>query len=170
MHWDQNSKSFTDITFNENGNIENVVHKGYVTILPLVLGLIPTDSSALEHTLDLIHDPNELWSKYGICSLSQSDSVYGTGENYWRGPIWMPINYLLLQALETKYMREGPFKSKAALIYKELRTNIIDNVYNVYTSTGYTWEQYSCETGQGQRSRPFTGWTSLDLLIMAEKY
>jgi len=32
------------------------------------------------------------------------------------------------------------------------------------------WEQYNARTGQGQRNKPFTGWTSLVALIMAEKY
>ena len=170
LHWHEESMSFTDISFDESGRVENVVHKGYVSIFPLLLGLIPVDSPMLGHTLDLIHDPKQLWSDYGVCSLSKMDSMYGKGENYWRGPIWMPINYLLLQVLDTKYTKHGLYKEKSKQIYKELRSNIIENVYKVNAATGYVWEQYSCDTGKGQRSRPFTGWTSMTLLMMAEKY
>lgn len=39
-----------------------------------------------------------------------------------------------------------------------------------YKQTGYVWEQYSENDGKGLKSHPFTGWTSLVLLIMAEEY
>ena len=39
-----------------------------------------------------------------------------------------------------------------------------------YDSTGYFWEQYDDVNGRGMRGHPFTGWTSLVLNIMAEKY
>ncbi|KAG1240516.1 hypothetical protein G6F68_017584 [Rhizopus microsporus] len=67
-------------------------------------------------------------------------------------------------------MVPGPYQARAQTIYNQLRDNIIRNVYKEYQKTGYVWEQYSPETGEGMRSHPFTGWTSLVLLIMAEKY
>ena len=39
-----------------------------------------------------------------------------------------------------------------------------------YMRTGYVWEQYNPITGKGQRSHPFTGWSALVVLIMAEHY
>jgi len=53
----------------------------------------------MPHILDLISSPSELWSDYGIRSLSKSDPFYGTEENYWRSPIWMNMNYLILKNL-----------------------------------------------------------------------
>lgn len=39
-----------------------------------------------------------------------------------------------------------------------------------WQKTGFAWEQYDSTDGHGQRSRPFTGWTSMITLIMAEQY
>lgn len=39
-----------------------------------------------------------------------------------------------------------------------------------YKQTGYLWEQYDQKKGNGKGARPFTGWTSLVVLIMAESY
>ena len=39
-----------------------------------------------------------------------------------------------------------------------------------YHKTGFVWEQYNQKTGKGKGAHPFTGWTSLVLLIMAEAY
>ena len=64
----------------------------------------------------------------------------------------------------------GSLGSEARQIYAELRRNVVDNVYKEYRRTGYIWEQYSFLDGRGQRSHPFTGWSSLVLLMMAEMY
>ena len=83
----------------------HVCHKGYVSLFPFLLGLLPPDSPRLGHILNLIHDPEHLWSPYGIRSLSASHPLFGKGENYWRGPIWVQMNYLALSALH----KVGPF-------------------------------------------------------------
>ena len=64
---------------------------------------------------------------------------------------------------------EGPYREHAEKIYKELRENIIKTVFDEYKRTGYIWEQYSFD-GKGKRSHPFSGWTGMVALIMAEKY
>ena len=128
--------------------------------------------------LDLMSDPEHLWSPYGIRSLSLSHPEFGKGEDYWKGAVWMPMNYMALTALHgvcapppillfltrlaQRYAAtEGPYQEKAKKIYAELRTTIINNVFKEYERTGYVWEQYNSQTGEGRRSHPFTGWTSL---------
>ena len=78
---------------------KKVCHKGYVSIFPLLLGLVPRDSPHLGALLDMISDPAHLWSDYGLRSLIKSDEYYSQGENYWRGPIWINMNYLALSSL-----------------------------------------------------------------------
>jgi mannosyl-oligosaccharide glucosidase len=141
-----------------------------MSLFPMFLGLVPADSDMLGPILDLIENREELWTPHGLASLSQSDPGFGTGENYWRGPIWININYLVLRALHHNYMPvSGTHQDRAAKIYKRLRQNIVDTVYSEYERTGFVWEQYTVD-GEGKRSHPFTGWTSLVLLIMAERY
>ncbi|CAE6490183.1 unnamed protein product [Rhizoctonia solani] len=171
LHWSKEQKMYCDVTVNEEDDSEHVCHAGYVSLFPLLLGLLEPSSPHLGPILDLIHDPKRLWSPYGIRSLSSDHPLFGQGENYWRGPIWIQMNYLALSALHQKYAKEpGPHQAKAKLIYDELRENVVSNVFKEYERTGYVWEQYDPLSGEGKRSHPFTGWTSLVALILAEKY
>lgn len=63
--------------------------------------------------------------------------------------------------------QDGPYKAKARDLYTRLRKNIVDAVFNSWEETGFAWEQYNPDTGKGQRTQHFTGWTSLVVKIMA---
>nr|AIA94899.1 Glyco_hydro_63 [uncultured Aspergillus] len=126
----------------------------------------------LKDILELISDPEQLFSPYGIRSLSKEDPLYKTGENYWRSPIWYNINYLVLDAL--RYYATGENGSKldestrqlANETYTQLRINLVDNCLDNWSKTGYLFEQYDDVTGSGQRSKHFTGWTALVVSMM----
>lgn len=64
----------------------------------------------------------------------------------------------------------GRYSEQAKEIYSELRKNVVSNIIKQYKQTGYIWEQYNDETGKGSGCYPFTGWSALYVLIMAEKY
>jgi mannosyl-oligosaccharide glucosidase len=85
----------------------HVCNKGYLSLFPFLLEILDPSSPHLGPILDMLHDPEHLWSPYGIRSLSASHPEFGQGENYWKGPIWMQMNYLTLRAL---------YKVRAALI------------------------------------------------------
>lgn len=51
-------------------------------------------------------------------------------------------------------------------MFTKLRKNVVDNVFREWEKTGFAWEQYNPETGAGQRTAHFTGWTSLVVKIM----
>jgi mannosyl-oligosaccharide glucosidase len=99
LHWDRRANAYCDATIDDYEENVHVCHKGYVSLLPFLTGLMGPESPRLGAILDLIKNPDELWSEYGIRSLSKSDEFYGTGENYWRGPIWINMNYLILKNL-----------------------------------------------------------------------
>ncbi|KAH3756907.1 glycoside hydrolase [Pelomyxa schiedti] len=145
-------------------------HIGYITLFPLIMRLVQPDSPQLSAILNILQDPQQLWSRFGICSLSKSDPFYGTYEDYWRGPVWINMNYLVLGSLRHYAQIPGPHSERCNTLYHSLRTNLIDNIHKSFLSTGFLWEQYNAHSGEGQHSHPFTGWTSLVLLIMAENY
>ena len=86
-----------------------------------MLSLLPSDSPHLGPILDLLRDPDHLWSPYGIRSLSASHPSFGTGENYWKGPIWLPMNYMVLQALHTVRLASSLLPSSLIDAHQELR-------------------------------------------------
>lgn len=96
----------------------------------LLLALV--DKDRLVSILERMLDEDEFLSNYGIRSLSkyhekhpfemnvngevykveylpgESDSGMFGGNSNWRGPIWFPVNFLLVEALQRFYLYYGP--------------------------------------------------------------
>ncbi|KAA8491243.1 putative mannosyl-oligosaccharide glucosidase [Porphyridium purpureum] len=148
-----------------------IEHVGYVSLFPLMLGVLPHDSPRVGAALAAMQDPEQLWSVAGIRSLSKSDDYYLKGDQYWTGPVWIPINYLLLGALHNKYAAyPGPYRERARALYDDLRRTIVTNMARNFEQQSTLFENYNDRTGDGQKGRLFTGWSSLIVLIMAEEY
>lgn len=148
---------------------------GYISLFPFLLEILSPDAQPLAKILQNIRDPSMLWTNYGLRSLSKSAPLYMKRNTehdppYWRGPIWININYLALKALHHYASQPGPYSEEAKRIYVELRQNIVSNIMKQYKRTGYVWEQYNDLTGEGSGCKPFTGWSALVVLIMSEQY
>jgi len=152
-----------------------VEHVGYISIFPLMLRLLPVDAPELEATLKTMRDPEQLWTPWGLRSISKRSTFYQK-ENapgdapYWRGPIWINLQYLALYGLHYYANQPGPYSGQAQEIYTALRSNIMTNLHKNWERTNFLWEQYSDKTGHGQRARPFNGWSSLVVAIMGEDF
>ncbi len=77
----------------------------YVGLFPMLMRILPADSTELAGLLRAIADPEELWAEYGLRSLSKSSSIYNKHNTehdapYWRAPVWLNINFLALSALK----------------------------------------------------------------------
>lgn len=105
LHWDEEQQAYCDATIDDYEESVHVCHKGYISLFPFMTGLLGTENKHVDAVLKLIADPQELWSEHGIRSLSQKDEFYGTAENYWRSPVWININYLVLKQL---YVSRSP--------------------------------------------------------------
>ena len=85
------------------------------------------DRAKLERVLPRVVDPSQFLSEYGLRSLSRgladepffydgnrvayepaesASPIYG-GNSNWRGPIWFPVNYLLIDALRELHSYYG---------------------------------------------------------------
>ncbi|RLV88925.1 Mannosyl-oligosaccharide glucosidase [Spathaspora sp. JA1] len=168
IHWSKEHQCYCDVTLDEEDEEDvHVCHKGYISLFPFLTKLIdPKDTEKLTHIINLITS-EQLWTPFGIRSLSNKDPQYNTGENYWKSPIWININYLILESIQY-YHDDLPtdLKEKFAKAYKELRVNVVNNVYNEWKSTGFVWEQYDDITGKHKGAKNFLGWTSLVLVMM----
>lgn len=173
LHWDARSNSFADYAY-RNGTKLFIQHRGYVQFFPLFLGVLPPSSPQVVKLMEALRsEANGVWSPWGLRSLSTKDRYFGSKEDYWRGHIWINMNYLALQGMKGYELHdESPEETRnlAKRIGEELRHNVINNVFKEYQRTGYVWEQYHAVDGKGRKSHPFTGWTALTLLMMAGEY
>ncbi|XP_062618139.1 mannosyl-oligosaccharide glucosidase-like [Saccostrea cucullata] len=205
LHWDSKQKIFSDYglhaddidIYSDDGVlIDNIdmfsptsksryVHAhptfrhtgifGYVSLYPLMLKILDSDSPRLEKMLSDLRKEDLLWTKYGIRSLSKKSTFYNmsntvTDPPLWRGAIWINMNYLIISGLHHYSQVPGPYQNQASNIYTELRKNVVQNIFKQYNKRGYIFEQYDDITGIGKGSYPFTGWSALVVNIMAEKY
>ncbi|AET37655.1 mannosyl-oligosaccharide glucosidase Ecym_1427 [Eremothecium cymbalariae DBVPG len=174
FHWSKEHKSYCDITINDEADVRKFVcHEGYVSLLPFALKLIPRNNQVrLKHMIKLMSDPEKIFSEFGLLSLSKQDKYYDTAEIYWRGPIWVNINYLCLDALrsyfgdkEANSIVDPTLLKQAKSLYRDLRKNLLTNIVEVWDKDGFCYEQYNHKDGHGQRVQHFTGWTSLAVNI-----
>lgn len=172
MHWSEEDHAYCDVSVDDEDQKIFACYKGYVSLFPFLTQFIPVDQTdKLGHIVDLLSDPNELASDYGIRSISKSSEFYRTGENYWRSPIWININYLVLESLTHYHANiDGEsvpeLKEKMKKVYTSLRKQLITNVRRQWSKTGFVWEQYDDETGEAKGAKNFLGWSSLILLAI----
>ena len=84
--------------------------------------------------------------------------------------MWVSSPALAIEKLTNEQnvaQQKGPQQARAKKLYTDLRKNLVNTVYESWKETGFAWEQYNPETGKGQRTQHFTGWTSLVVKIMS---
>merc|ERR1711920_401661 len=99
-------------------------HLGYVSLFPLLLGILPPSSPWARPLLDAMDPASKgaLIAAHGVPSLSPKDPLFGKGENYWRGKIWGNLNYLAISALGRNAFSHG---DKESGIHKEVRQRFV---------------------------------------------
>lgn len=63
-HWDESRGCYSDVTVNEEaGGLMFVDNIGYVSLFPMLFGLIAPGDEKLERILDILEDPKQLWTE-----------------------------------------------------------------------------------------------------------
>ena len=182
---------------------------GYLTLLSVA------SEGQLRRTLEKMLDPDEFLSDFGIRSLSKvhekepfvfkhggkknevrytpgesETSMFG-GNSNWRGPIWFPTNYLLIEALERYHFYYGesftveyPKGSGQQSNLSDVAHDICAKLVSLFTEDKdgarpcnggidlyknkedwkdliLYYEYFNAETGEGLGASHQTGWTSL---------
>ncbi len=183
---------------------------------------IPSEAR-LRKCLGYMLDPNEFLSDFGIRSLSKvheeapfvfehhgqrhevdytpgeaTTDMFG-GNSNWRGPIWFPTNYLIIEALERysyfygdSFKIEYPTGSGKLATLREIAVDLCDRLISLMLpdQTGHRpcyggasryadlpdWqnlllfhEYFHAETGEGLGASHQTGWTSLIVRLVRQR-
>jgi mannosyl-oligosaccharide glucosidase len=106
--------------------------------------ILSNGEDKLFETLKLLSDESHLFSPHGIRSLSMQDQFYRHSSDYWRGAIWINVNYLVLKGLHTHYLSyaktQGDSHISAQKIYSELRLNLLNTVFSNWRQNHIFWE------------------------------
>ncbi len=196
---------------------EYVLSAEYDAACPsILLGL--ADVRRFSRVLSKVLDPDEFMSPYGVRSLSAAhrehpftvslDGVEATvgyepaesqtplfgGNSNWRGPVWFPVNYMLVGALRVyathlgeSHRVEHPTGSGQKIPLSAVADDIADRLIALFRvgSEGHRpfadvhaqrWpdrllfhEYFHADTGMGLGASHQTGWTALvaDLIVRA---
>jgi hypothetical protein len=180
------------------------------------------DSKRLECILKRLLDEDEFLSPYGIRALSKvhrdhpfllsSDGMalrvgyepaesetelFGSNSN-WRGPIWFPINYLIIRSLRMyhqylgdEFTVECPTRSGRRMSLNEVADELRSRLVSIFTQDGggrrpfaggnrkmqedphwreyaFFYEYFHGDTGAGLGASHQTGWTGLVANLIAE--
>lgn len=125
--------------YNLNSNGEPIIVKTHSIFAPLFAGALPKEEAETlikEHLLN----EKEFWPQFPVPTVAINEPKFSpTG--YWRGPVWMPINWIIYSGL----LRYG-FNDAAQMLL--LKTLV------VVEKSGFR-EYYNPLTGEGLGAREF---------------
>jgi hypothetical protein len=124
-------------------------------LYPLWTGQLP--EAIRDRLIAHLTAPDEFWGKYVIPSVARSDPHYDP-ETMWRGPVWVNINYIFIEAL--RLVGEHA-----------LARTLLEKTLDLVMSQPDIYEYYSSETGEPPATAAGAfGWTAavfIDLAIQA---
>ncbi len=125
--------------------------------LPLIAG-VPSARQA-RRMVGVLRDPARFWGEWVLPTISRDDPAFDD-QQYWRGSIWPPMNYLVLQGLR----RYGFDELASELAWKGALMFLADR-----RRTGFCRENFDARSGRGRGHR-FQSWGPLFALGAIEEF
>jgi putative isomerase len=148
--WDNS----TGIFLNKDLRTGELGHRLSPTNFYPLLARVATPEQAKTMIDKHLLNPKEFWGEYVIPSIERDDPAF-KDQNYWRGRIWGPMNYLVYLGL-SNYDFPGA------------RRDFAQKSYNLFLkewqAKGHVHENYNAVTGEGddvQSSDRFYHWGAL---------
>jgi len=135
------------------------VHKAASGFLPLI-ARIPDEKRARK-MLNQLLDPKKFWGDYVVPTVSRDDPAFKPeSQQYWRGTIWPPTNYLVYHGLKAYGfdLVASEFAKKSSEMFLRTWTN--------FQLCPENFDSLSGEAG-GQRHQ---SWGPLFALVAVEEY
>jgi hypothetical protein len=106
----------------------------------------------------LLRDPGRFWGRWVVPTVTRDD-IHFREQQYWRGTIWPPVNFLVQQGL-----RRYGFDAAAA----EVAARSADLFLKAWRATGLARENFDARTGEGG-GRRHQSWGPLLALLALEE-
>ena len=156
VFWDEQDGFYYDRN-EKTGQLTRV--KTVTGFTPLWAG-IASPEQARRLVQEHLTNPKEFWLKYPVATYAASEPDYYQGrrtvECNWRGPAWVPTNYMIFHGL----LRYGYQAVARELAYRTFRMALDENPA--------TREFYDSDTGKGNGMNPFWGWSALAYVMPLE--
>jgi neutral trehalase len=133
--WDEKAGMFLNVNLHTG---EKSLRLSPTNFYPL-LAKAATPEQAARMVKEHLMNPEEFWGEYVIPSIARNDPAF-KDQQYWRGRIWEPMNYLVYLGLRNygDAAARSAFAEKSyALFLKEWKENgHVNENYNAVTGSG----------------------------------
>jgi putative isomerase len=119
-----------------------------------LLAKAPTQEQAERMMRDHFYNPVEFWGDWIIPTISRNDPAY-PDQNYWRGRIWGPMNFLVYLGLRNYNLPQAR---------KDMAEKSKNLLLREWLEKGHVHENYDGDTGEGcnkHNSDAFYHWGGL---------
>ena len=109
------------------------------TLFYPLLARVPDQKKAERMIKEHFYNPDEFWGEYIMPSIARNDSAYKDNQ-YWRGRIWAPLNFLVYLGLRNYDLPDAK---------KDLAEKSQNLLLKSWTEENHVYENYGAETGRG---------------------